>query len=245
MNKIKSIALIVGTVGILILSGCAAISTAVSHRNLETQNKMSASIFLPPVEPSQQTVYVQVKNTTDKPDFKIKDQLIKALESHGYTVESDFKKAHYLLQVNVLSVGKNNITAAQQAFHAGYGGALEGLVSGAAIGAAAGDASTAVAGGVVGGIGSTIMDSFVSDVTFNAITDVQIGVRSKKALKVSSKTALKQGTGTSIQQDSTEDTHWKYYRTRILSTADQVNLDFKDAEPVLAKGIANSVSGIF
>ena len=50
----------------LALSGCAATSTAVAKRNLDVQTKMSDTIFLDPVSPDQRTVYVDVKNTSDK-----------------------------------------------------------------------------------------------------------------------------------------------------------------------------------
>ncbi|WP_116964558.1 complement resistance protein TraT [Fastidiosibacter lacustris] len=48
---------------LLALSGCAAIGTAIKHRNLEVNSKMSDTIFLDPVPQSEKTIYIQVRST--------------------------------------------------------------------------------------------------------------------------------------------------------------------------------------
>ena len=63
----------------LALSGCAAGSTAIAKRNLDVQTKMSDTIFLDPVSPDQRTVYVDVKNTSDKPDLDLAPQIRAAI----------------------------------------------------------------------------------------------------------------------------------------------------------------------
>ena len=68
----------------LLLAGCAATTTAISKRNLDVQTKMTESIFLDPVPADQRTVYVQVRNTSDKPDFDIEPAVRSAIESRGY-----------------------------------------------------------------------------------------------------------------------------------------------------------------
>ena len=52
------------------LAGCAATQVAISKKDLVVQTKMSDSIFLNPVEPDQQTIYVTVRNTSGD-DFKV------------------------------------------------------------------------------------------------------------------------------------------------------------------------------
>jgi hypothetical protein len=44
---------------------------------------------------------------------------------------------------------------------------------------------------------------------------------------------------------ATETSEWKRYRTRLLSTANQANLDFEDAAPALTEGLARVIAGIF
>jgi hypothetical protein len=45
---------------------------------------------------------------------------------------------------------------------------------------------------------------------------------------------------------STTEVHdWKRYQARVMSTANQVNLDFEDAAPELTAGLTRAVAGIF
>ncbi|MBU2760278.1 complement resistance protein TraT, partial [Acidithiobacillus sulfurivorans] len=117
------------------LSGCAAAQLALTHKDLQVQTKMSNTIFVPPVSPSKQTVYVQFKNTADQSlDVPALTQELDArLESQGYQVVP-YTQAHYLLQINVLSIGKMSPSAAQSALGGGYGGVLGSAIAGAAAG---------------------------------------------------------------------------------------------------------------
>ena len=38
--------------------------------------------------------------------------------------------------------------------------------------------------------------------------------------------------------------HWMVYRTRVVSTAEKVNLKFADARPVLVSQVSHSVANI-
>ena len=51
-------------------------------------------------------------------------------------------KAHYLLQANILKVGKMSVSASQSALGGGYGSALAGAATGTALGALSGHSST-------------------------------------------------------------------------------------------------------
>ncbi|HIP56097.1 MAG TPA: complement resistance protein TraT, partial [Arcobacter sp.] len=42
----------------------------------------------------------------------------------------------------------------------------------------------------------------------------------------------------------TKNVQWKKYRTRVVSVANQVNLNFKEAQPELVKALVKSISGI-
>jgi hypothetical protein len=42
-----------------------------------------------------------------------------------------------------------------------------------------------------------------------------------------------------------EKTSWKTYQTRILSSANKVNLDFDEALPALRAGVSQSIAGLF
>ncbi len=224
------------------LSGCAAAQMELSHKNMDVQTKMSNTIFLPPTSPSKQTVYVQFKNTADQSlDVPALTQELDArMESQGYRVVP-YKQAHYLLQINVLSIGKMSPSAAQNALGGGWGGALAGAAAGGLIGQSYLGAGV---GGVVGGIGGIVADSLVKNVTYGMITDVQVGVRSRQAVQQQTNANLQQGTSTSTTQNTYQLGHWVDYRTRIVSTANQVNLSFKKALPVLQGQLVHSLGGI-
>lgn len=215
----KILLLSVLSISYALCAGCAAVGTSVKHASLDTQTKMSKTVFLDPVPNQQKTIYVQTHNTTDKPDFTIKSELVSKLQAKGYRVVDNVAQAHYLLQVNLLQVGKTNKTAAEEMMGKGYGGTMEGAVAGTAIAASNKKFGHIVAGGLGGALITTVADNAVKDVLYSGIVDVKI------TEKPSSK--------------------HKAQTTRILTTADRVNLSFSSAQPYLVKGITNSIAGIF
>jgi hypothetical protein len=233
------------------LGGCAAVHTSIAKKDLDVQTKMSDTIFLDPVEPSQRTIYLNVRNTSDKTNFDIAHPVARVLESKGYTITPDPKKAHYWLQVNVLSVDKASPTAAQVALGAGYGGALTGAAVGAATGAALDGWSGAGIGGLAGaaafGIADTLAGAAVKDVLFMAVTDVEIAERAEAGVIVrqDNQQDAKQGIGGARRQTSTKVSNMNKYRTRVVSTANKVNLQYEEAAPDLTNGLTRSIAGLF
>ena len=233
---------------IVLLSGCAATQTMISKRKLDVQTKMSSTVFLNPVEDSQKTIYVQIKNTSDKPNFSVDHKIKSILERKGYAVVSSLNKAHYLLQANILQVGKVDPSAAEKMFLGGYGSSIQAIGTGVAVGAlAGGNTNSILAGGLIGGIVDTVANAAVKDVTYTVITDLQISEKAAKSAKIKQTdvSALEQGTSSMSFQTSTSQAGWMKYQTRIMSTANKVNLDFKDALPLLEDGLVNSIAGIF
>src|SRR3990170_4390552 len=170
---------------LFLLVGCAATQTMISKRNLDVQTKMSNTVFLNPVEDSQKTVYIQVKNTSDKPNFHIDGKIKVSLESKGYKIVTSLNNAHYLLQANILQVGKVDPTAAERMFLGGYGSSIQAIGAGVAVGALAGGRPGGMlAGGLIGGIVDTVASAAVKDVTYTVITDLQISERSAKGTKI-------------------------------------------------------------
>ena len=239
--KVKYMIQVSLLVSALALSGCAAMSTAAGHHNLDVKTKMSDSIFLEPVSPSERVVFVEVRNTSDKPDFKVSAQIKAALQANGYKVTDDPSRAHYRLQANILSIEEMTPKEANAFLSAGYGAAV-----GAGAGALVTHSSTGViSGGLLGGIMGTVADAMVKDVNYVVVTDVQVSEKTNANVNQTTNSALKQGSSSMVQQNSHEKTHWKQYRTRVISTADKVNLDFVEAEPELEKGLASSLAGLF
>jgi hypothetical protein len=236
---------------ITVLGGCAAVHTSIAKKDLDVQTKMSDTVFLDPVGPDKKTIYVDIRNTSDKSNFDIQSSIVRNLQAKGYTVTSNPDYAHYWLRANVLSVDKASPTAAENALHAGYGGAVTGAAVGAATGAALGGWSGAGIGGLAGaaafGIAETVADAAVHDVTYMAITDIEIAEKAKAGVIVrqDSKQDAKQGIGGGRTQTSSEISDKKQYRVRVVSTANKVNLEYQEAAPQLTEGLTRSISGVF
>ncbi|MFQ5875582.1 MAG: complement resistance protein TraT [Dehalococcoidia bacterium] len=239
---------VVGMVFMVIaLTACAATVTALKHKDLEVQTKMSETIFLDPVPPEKRTVWVGTKNTSDK-DVDL-SPLRALIAAKGYRVVEDANSAHYLLQVNVLFVGKASEAAIDQSLRHGFGGPLVGMGAGALAGAAikrtpGGAYAGAAVGGILGYGAEIISGSLVKAVTYTVITDLQLSERSDIPVSQQQTATLTQGTQTRVYQQVAEKTHWKRYRSRVASTATKVNLAFSEAKPVLVERLLKSLAGI-
>jgi len=233
---------------LLIVPACAATTTAIGKRSLDVQTRMTDSIFLEPVTTAKRTVLVEVRNSSDRADLDIAPTVRAALEARGYRLVADPEDAHFLLQANVLQVGRTSRTAAEGSFAKGFGSAVVGGAAGAGVGRAASDQTEVmIAGAVAGAAASAVADAFVQDVTYSIITDVQISERAGEGVMVTERMSqdLAQGSGGRRLLSTTEVHDWKRYRTRVMSTANQVNLDFEDAAPELAAGLTRAIAGIF
>jgi len=118
-----------------LLTGCAATHTSIAKQELDVQTKMSEAVFLEPVSPAQHMVFVQVRNTSDRPNFDIGPSVKLAIVAKGYLVTGNPDTAHYKLQAQVLSVSKSSPTAAGAALHDGFGSTVMGAGTGAMSGA--------------------------------------------------------------------------------------------------------------
>lgn len=232
------------------ISGCGATHTAINKRHLDVQTKTSATVFLDPVTVDKKTVFLQIRNTSDKPELDLGPAIMAAMEAKNYKIVSAPEDAHYWLQANILQVGRSDLRAADHALSQGFGAAL----SGAAAGAAAGSIVSghdggrgAIAGGLMGAAVATVTDAMIQDVVYSVIADVQISERVGSSVVVREKTSarLKQGTRGVREISATEKVDWKRYQTRVVSTANKVNLKFKQAVPLLSQGLTRSITGVF
>lgn len=206
-----------------ILASCASV-VAVQKTNLDVETKMSSSIFLEPASPDEKTIYVQVRNTSDNPDFNIEPKVVAALKLRGYTVTDDPKHANYMLQANVLSVTETNKRSRDQLMAEGFGSAAIGGAIGAGIGALASGHNDALIGGALAGAAlGTIANASFKEMSYSVITDVQVSQRLNK--KPSSK--------------------WDRHEARVMSTASKANLKIEQATPELVNGLSQSLAGIF
>ncbi len=240
MKKIMMIALVSST---LALSGCGAMSTAIKKRNLEVKTQMSETIWLEPS--SERTVYLQIKNTSDKDMSGLQAKVADALKAKGYQVVSSPDKSYYWIQANVLKADKMDLRDAQSWLSRGYEGAVAGAALGAGITAYNSSSAGATRGvGRASGLIGMAADAMVEDINYTMITDLQIAERTKAVVTTDNVAALRQGTSGSKIQTSSEQGNQHKYQTRIVSNANKVNLKFTEAQPVLEDQLAKSVANI-
>lgn len=248
MHTIKYIA---GLLIALNLFGCAATQTAISKRNLDVQTKMSDTIFLDPVSEKNKTILIQVKNSTDKPELDISPLLKASINQKGYRLVSNPDDAHFILQANVLSVEKTS-KSPNASRYGGFGAAVGGAAIGGLASAATGGtgrnmAGTALIVGALAGLAEAVGNGLVSDVYYVAVTDVQIKEKTKTGVlsQSTSKQNLKNGNSGGASVTTNEIIDYKIFQTRIVSVANQVNLEFNEAAPLLNTGLTKVLSGVF
>ena len=240
MINIKKL-LVAMTVSVL-LTGCSAIDKQMKHGTLDVQTKMSETIFLDPVEDSKRTVILQIRNTSDKKDLDILGSIKIAIEEKGYKIVTDPKKAHYMIQANILQVGKSTDKDPFGSLTSGFGGALAGGMAGAMI---SNDTMGMGVGALAGGLIGTIADSAVQVVNYRMITDLQVSEKANdNIIQEDSNSKVKQGANNTKTSTWSEKTSWKKYQTRIISVATKTNLKFELALPELKAGLIQSISGL-
>lgn len=246
MKKIVSavtFSLILGIIAIG-MGGCSAMDTAISKKDLDVQTKMSETIFLEPVSPEKKIVFVDIKNTSDQ-EVNIASRIEAAFINRGYKVTKDPKEATYMLQGNILKVGKSNLKESQSYVNSAFGGGVLGAAAGYA---ATGSGRTGAALGLAGAAIGIAADAMVKDNLYVMVTDLQIRERPLEGEVVTQtqKAYLDQGSSTTTKQSiQGGKIEWKTYRTRIVSTANQVNLEFEEAKPALENALVRSMSGVF
>ncbi|MCT6593004.1 complement resistance protein TraT [Pantoea dispersa] len=227
----------------LMLSGCGAMSTAIKKRNLDVKTQMSQTVWLEPS--SQKTVYLQVRNTSDKDMSDLEPMLAQDLRAKGYTVTSNPDAAYYWIQANVLKAEKMDLRQAQGFLSSGYEGGVMGAALGSGITAYNSSSGGAILGvGLAAGLAGMAADALVEDINYTMVTDLQISERSKTAVTTDNVAALRQGTSGIKLQTSSEEGNRMKYQTRVVSNANKVNLKFEEAKPVLEAQLAKSVAGI-
>lgn len=77
------------------------------------------------------------------------------------------------------------------------------------------------------------------------ITDIVISERTSKKVVIDNVNLIKQGTRGVAATTSVDSGNMNKYQTRVVSTANKVNLKFEEATPLLEGELINSISNIF
>jgi hypothetical protein len=249
MNRTSG--LIVMSLVLSLLGGCAATQVAIGKKDLKVNTRTSTAIFVDPVSKDKRTVYLDVKSGVmefDRRDFKnFVTQSFAQNTDGGFVVVDDPDKAQFQMLVYVLNLEEASPTAAEAALNQGYVG---GIAAGAAAGALINSNNRytgAAAGGLIGGAAELIGGALVHDVTFMLVCDVKITEKAKKGVYVRKDTQIseKVSDAGSSKQSVSEVSDRKAYRTRIVTTANQANLDLADAKNLMFKKTAYAMAGFF
>lgn len=252
IKKLSMTTVSIGT--LLILTGCANPSftkvgttssgekVAISKSDIHAKTKMSETIFLEPVAPEEQIIYFRFRNTSDENLF-ITEKLKREFEKKGFVVTKNPKIANFIVQANLLKVGKMDENEQRNYLGAGYG--VGALAAGATL--LTGGGHRAGAAGLIGAaVGVAVEAARVKDVHYAMITDVEIRQRpmSGEVVTQYDDQFAHMGRGSvSSQSSSVEGVQWKKYRTRIVSSAYAPGLDFQQAQPFLEDGLVKALSG--
>lgn len=227
------------------LFGCSAIDKSIKHGKLDVQTKMSETIFLDPVADNQRTVVLQIRNTSDKRDLDITHAIKTVIQDKGYKIVTDPNKANFMIQANILQVGKSTVEDPFSSLTSGYGGALAGGTIGHLASINSNNYAGAGIGALAGGLIGTVADAAVQVVNYQMITDLQVSEKANgDVVTESSNAKLKQGTSGSKSSSWSQKSKWKKYQTRIISVARKTNLKFEVALPELKQGLVQSISGL-
>ncbi|EEV4553554.1 complement resistance protein TraT [Escherichia coli] len=194
---------------------------------------------------SERTVFLQIKNTSDKDMSGLQGKIADAVKARGYQIMTSPDKAYYWIQANVLKADKMDLRESQGWLSRGYEGAAVGAALGGGITAYnTGSAGTTLGVGLATGLIGMAADAMVEDINYTMITDVQIAERTRTSVRTDNVAALRQGTSGSKIQTSTETGNQHKYQTRVVSSASQVNLKFEEAKPHLEDQLAKSIANI-
>lgn len=246
--------LLVAAVALPLLGGCAATHVAIAKKDLDVQAKTSTAVFVDPVSRDKRTIYLDVRSGVMEFDRRAFAQFVKqqfGANENGYRIVDEPDQANFQMLVYVLNLEKASPTAAQAALQQGYRGGGE-VLAGAAAGAVIGSNSNrAWSGAAIGGIAasgaSLVANALVKDVTYMLVCDISIRERVAQGVYVRRDTQLdaRASDAGSSQQRVSEVTDRKDYRTRIVTTANKVNLQLGEAQAPMFQKTAYAMAGFF
>jgi uncharacterized protein YcfJ len=226
----------------IVFSGCATTAgngtsaSGLSSGNVTLSTKMSSSIFLQPVSPSDKIVYVSTRNTSTATGLNFKNHLISELIGEGYRITNNPQDAHFMVMSNILYIGKETQSHT-------LAGALAGGFGGALIGSRYNSGTSTIAGGALGALAGGILGSLLASTKYMMIVDIQLEERQAGTYTTSS-TNASQGIASNETTYNAGVKNWAIYRDRIISQASAMNLNFASAEPLLKKQMSHSIANL-
>ncbi|RBP83945.1 complement resistance protein TraT [Marinomonas rhizomae] len=237
------------------LVGCSAVNTMAKKQDLSVETRLSHSIVLEPVSPSKRIVYARVRDVSGNQMRKdMQKKIVAHLQTEGFTVTEDPTKANLMLNATILSASKMTADEVSRSLSSGYKGAAEGaLIGGGLTAITGGSNSDALKAGALTAVGGFLADAFVEDVYYTFIMDVELRERplegdsienSKKSISAKGMSGQNAANLTVAKSsvERGENYKWITYETRIVTTANQMNLKIEEAIPAVQDKTAYSLS---
>lgn len=258
MNRIKTLGLSIATIAIL-FSGCAT-------TELQTNAKMTQSVFINPVAKNKRLIFVSSKNTSGQ-RINLENTIVNELQLKGYTLVEDPEQATYILMMNVLYCDKKQENNA-------VGAGLATGVLGAGVAGYNGHST----GGTIGiGLGAAAVGALIGKATEDTIYQMQVDIVIREKAKGTVSTSSVTANGQARVVDSTKagfingfggpvrdanatghlnpntasasaqnyETDYIEHKTMLFAEATKMNLTLPEATPILEKQIAYQIAGLF
>lgn len=253
---------------LLIVLMSLTLTACSGHMTLTKNNQFKASntIFLTPT--SDKSVYLAIRNTTDKPNSALSD-LPDKFTAKGYTVVDDPEKAHFVVQVNTVYASKMKPgTTIDSLIAGGFGAGIGGSIGAAA--ALGGHGFGFIPGGAAVGAGVGFLgERLTQDTIMALVADVQILEKTKETVEQAITTQTTPGGGLPSQAPSlfgflnspslaspnagqTNQTisevrkgNERLHTSRLVSSSQQMWLSEEGAYKDLTAILSNGVVGLF
>ena len=229
---------------LFVIGGCSATKTALTKQDLTLESHVSTAVVLEPLAPEDRIVYVRVKDLSGNSMRKeMMSKIRDSLSSEGVTVTTNPKEANLMLNAFIMSAKKTTKDEYNAYLGSEYKGGVEGALAAGSIAAISGGSGKTTAGvALVGAAAGFLADTLINDTYYTFVLDVELRERplegdsisnSKKSLKASGysekNTASLTVSGSSVKRG--DNYKWIVYQTRIVTIANKMNLDIKEAIP--------------
>ena len=258
MHKIKTLGLSIAA-ATLLFTGCAT-------TELQTNAKMTQSVFINPVKKELRTIFISTKNTSGQ-RINLESSIISELMAKGYRVVDDPDMATYVLMMNVLYCDKKQENNAVGA----------GLATGV-LGAGVAGYNGHGAGGTIGiGLGAAVVGALIGKATEDTIYQMQVDIVIREKAKGSVSTSSVTANGQARVTDSSKagfvnsfggtardvnasgqlnsnmasanaqnyETNYIEHKTMLFAEATKMNLTLPEATPILERQISSQIAGLF
>lgn len=242
-----------------VITGCSAITTSITKGDLSLDTQLSDTIWLQPS--SNNTVFVQIRNTSDKPMPNISNKIRESLAQYGMVVTNNPEEAQYWLQANIVSIRKSSTNDSESYLAKGAESFLIGTAAGLGFYMGKQDSYTdywgyshdyghdyageALLVGVAVGVASYIANIMVDDVYYTAVTDLLISEKVPNGVISQTESKVTSGNNTRTESITDNVTDKMQHTTRIVSVANKVNLKYEECANEIENALVHAISNIF